>query len=157
MQEEVITRSDQILLKENQLSTQQMRKEAEIGLQKIINDIPSKTIKGYKNTPTPPWFNKERKDLFKKHNAAYRKWMRTKSHQDEQAFQDLKSEAQRMWNQAKKHYTEGIFTPEEEDYERPRSQPLTKFWGYIKSLKKDTSEVSPREGWCLGIGLKRKG
>ena len=50
MQEEVNTLSDQILLKENQLSTKQMWKETEIGLQKIINDkIPSKTAKGYKN------------------------------------------------------------------------------------------------------------
>ena len=48
-----------------------------------------------------------------------------------------------MWCQAKDHDSEGIFTPEEEDYERPCSQPLKKFWGYIKSLKKNTPEVFP--------------
>ena len=42
---------------------------------------------------------------------------------------------------AKDHYTEGIFTQEEEDYERPFSQPFKKFWEYIKSLKKDASGV----------------
>ena len=87
VQEEVTNLSDQILLKENQLSTQQMWKKTEIGLQKIINDnVLSKTVKGYKN---PTWFNKELKELFPKRNTAYRKWVHTKSHQDEQAFQDL--------------------------------------------------------------------
>ena len=51
-----------------------------------------------------------------------------------------------MWHQAK----EGIFTPEEEDYERAHSQPLKKFWEYIKSLKnKDASWISPLKKYAV--------
>ena len=46
-------------------------------------------------------------------------------------------------DQSKNHYTEGKLTPEEEDDEHPHSKLLKKFWGYIKSVKKDTSGVFP--------------
>ena len=83
--------------------------------------------------------------------------MRTKSHQDEQAFQDLKSEDLRTWRQAKDHYTEGIFIPEEEDYEYSGSHPLKKFWGYIKSLKKDASGVSRLKSRVSWYWTQKKG
>ena len=44
--------------------------------------------------------------------------MHTKSHQEEMAFKELKTEAQKMWRQAKDNCTEKIFDPKEDDYEQ---------------------------------------
>ena len=138
---EVTKLSDSILADKSHTTTQKMWDQTEKGLQKIINDhIPSKTIKGYKN---PPWFTNDLKQLFRKRNAAYRRWLKTKSHQDEMLFHDLKAEAQKMWRQAKDGYTNNIFDPQDDDYEPCKRQPLKKFWGFIKSLKKDSSGTAP--------------
>jgi hypothetical protein len=138
---EVVKLSDRLIATEQSLSTQQMWDQTEVGLQHIIDSyVPTKTIKGYKN---PPWFNNEMKLLFQKRNAAYRQWIRSKSYQDEMEFHNLKTEAQLKWRQAKDSYTEALFTPQADDYEQGRRQPLKKFWGYIKALKKDASGTSP--------------
>ena len=142
IKEEVTNLSDR-LLQESHLNTQELWDKTESGLQDIIDkNVPSKTVKGFKN---PPWFNSELKQAFQKRNAAYRRWVRTSSHQDEMEFHSLKTEAQRMWREAKDKYTNSVFDPQdgEDDYDKKKKQPLKKFFGFIKSLKKDASGVAP--------------
>jgi hypothetical protein len=143
IKEEVNNLSDRMLQEEAQLTTQELWDKTESGLQDIISKhVPSKMVKGFKN---PPWFNGELKQTFQQRNVAYRRWVRTKSHQDEMEFHSLKAKAQRMWRGAKDKYTNSIFDPQDgdDDYDKRRTQPLKKFFGFVKSLKKDASGVAP--------------
>ena len=133
--------SDDLMERASHMTTQELWDHTEKRLQKIVDTrVPSKTVKGYKS---PPWFTNDLKLLFQKRNAAYRRWVKTNSHQDELEFHELKSEAQREWRQAKDKYTENIFDPQEDTYEPTKRQPLKKFWGFINSLKKDASGTAP--------------
>ena len=91
----------------------------------------------------PPWLSYELKQLFQKRNAAYRKWIRSKLFQDELIFQELKTQAQKEWRRAKNNYANSLFERQEDEYAADWKQPMKKFWGYIKSLKKDASGVAP--------------
>ena len=138
---EVRQLSEDILREADCKSTQEMWNRIESRLQEIINThIPTKRIKGYKD---PPWWSHELKQLFQKRNAAYRKWIKSKLFQDELAFQELKTKAQKTWRQAKNDYANSLFEHPEDEYTPCHKQPLKKFWGYIKSLKKDASGVAP--------------
>ena len=49
------------------------------------------------------------------------------------------------WREAKNKYSNSIFDPAdgEDEYDRKKQQQLKKFFGYVKSLKKDASGVAP--------------
>jgi hypothetical protein len=135
--------SNNLLTVEPTKTTQELWDAIESGLQDIVKDnIPSKPIKGYKD---PPWLTGEIKTLFRKRDTAYRRWVRSCSHQDEMAFKSIKTESQNKWRQARDKYTQSIFSSEnDDDYEHHvHRQPLKKFWGYIKALKRDNSGTSP--------------
>ena len=132
--------ANNILTTHNSLTVQEMWNKTLEGLSEITRTfIPTKLVKGHKD---PPWLNKSIKDAFHKRNNAYRKWLRTKSHIDELAFRELKSQAQKMWRDAKDKYTDSILDQPTEDYPSTKA-PLKKFWGYIKALRKDSSGVAP--------------
>ena len=140
---DILRLSEDIIPNSQNMSTQQMWNKIESGLQEIIETrIPSKKIKGFKD---PPWWTHDLKLLFSKRNAAYRKWIKSSSFEDELLFHELKTEAQKAWRQAKNRYTSSIFHDQEDEYApAPQAkQPMKKFWGYIKSLKKDASGTAP--------------
>ena len=118
-----------------------MWNKTEAGLQEIIHThIPTRNIKGYKD---PPWWTHDLKQLFMKRNAAYRKWIKSKNFLDELTFRELKTEAQKAWREAKDTYANSIFDDQEDGYTQQNRQPMKKFWGYVKSLKKDASGTAP--------------
>ena len=138
---EITKMSESLLQDTSKCSTQEMWNRIETCLQEIIEThIPAKRIKGNK---APPWWTLELKHLFQKRNAAYRKWHKSNSFQDELKFHELKTQAQKAWREAKNNYANSIFEQQEDEYTPSNRQPMKKFWGYIKSLKKDTSGVAP--------------
>ena len=136
--------SSDILQGSDSVTTQEMWDTTEEGLKAIIKiHIPSKLVRAYKS---PPWFNSNLKRAFQERNAASRRWVKRKNHEDELTFRNLKSKAQKLWREAKSLYINDIFGNNEADedaYDTMRPQTLKKFYSYVKSLKKDASGTSP--------------
>ena len=137
--------SNDILKGSDLMNTQDMWNTIEEGLKLIIKThIPDKLVRAYKS---PPWFNINLKRAFQERNAAYRKWLKQRNHEDEMAFRELKSKAQKLWREAKTQYINNIFgynsEADEDAYDTKRPQTLKKFYSYVKSLKKDASGTSP--------------
>jgi hypothetical protein len=102
--------------------------------------IPQKTVKGNKNSKQ--WINREVKSALRRRNILIKKKKASQTPGDIKKYKDAKATAQRIQRKAYWEYVNNIFEfgdPEKD--ENPGKQ--TRFWSYIKSLRKDTRGVSP--------------
>ena len=84
------------------------------------------------------------KKLFNKRDKAFTKFKTTHKKKDNKVFHKFLHEAQRESRTAHRNYTDGIFNFDTPDNSPDDQQTISKrFWSFIKSLGKDSCEVSP--------------
>jgi hypothetical protein len=102
--------------------------------------IPQKTVKGNKNNKQ--WINREVKSALRRRNKLFKKKKASQKPSDIKKYKDAKATAERIQSKAYWEYENNIIEfGDPENYEKPGKQ--NRFWSYIKSLRNDTSGVSP--------------
>ena len=101
--------------------------------------IPSKMLKG--NKVKKPWINRTVRSLIRRRNKLFRKMKKTKKESDIQNYKDSKSAVQKAERQSYWSYINNIIETDDAEKDHPTKQK--RFWNYIKSLRKDSTGISP--------------
>ena len=102
--------------------------------------IPHKTVRG--DRKPKPWITRTSKALHRKRNKLFRKQRSTRKSKDVENYKKIKSKIQRAERQAYWQHVEKVIDLGDSDIEdKPGKQ--TRFWSFIKSLRKDNSGVAP--------------
>jgi hypothetical protein len=120
-------------------------------LDTLVNKfIPAKTVSGRHHIP---WINSSIKKLMKKRDRLYSKMKKTNNYNLLPKLKKLKTLIQRNIRSAYWDYMNNIVCDKTEN----KHGTTNKFWGFIKSLKNDSSGVSPlRENGILRNTSKEK-
>ena len=101
--------------------------------------IPSKMLKG--NKVKKPWINRTVRSLIRRRNKLFRKMKKTKKESDIQNYKHSKSAVQKAERQSYWSYINNIIETDDAEKDHPPKQK--RFWNYIKSLRKDSTGISP--------------
>ena len=88
-----------------------------------------------------PWINKKIKSLMRCRDKLFRRMKKTKNEKDVRKYKDCKKAVQKQERQSYWTYINNIIEVGDPDSEQQPKQK--RFWNYIKSLRKDTTGVSP--------------
>ena len=121
--------------------------------------IPTKTIKHRKNYV--PYMTSRIKKLIRRRDNQYYKWKKQKTHTQRNKYVDLKKQVTKELRHSYWSYIENIITDDSSTpYDNTRSnfrKVGKRFWGYIKSLRKDATGVAPlKQDGCLISEAKGK-
>ena len=104
-----------------------------------------------------PWIDVTNKQLVKKRNKLYLRARKSKDPDVKIHYKRFRAHVQKVLRYAYWKYFSNIFTFENDssDPNTPKPEKITKFWSFIKSLKKDAFGIrSLREigilDWCKG-------
>ena len=101
--------------------------------------IPTKMLNGKK--VRKPWINRKVKSQMRRRDKLFRRMKKTKNESDTRKYKDCKKGVQKSERQAYWTYINGIIEAEDPEVDRPPKQK--RFWNYIKSLRKDSTGISP--------------
>ena len=101
--------------------------------------IPTKTLNGKKIRK--PWINRKVKSQMRRRDKLFRRMKKTKNDSDIRKYKECKKALQKHERQAYWTYINGIIEADDPEVDRPPKQK--RFWNYIKSLRKDSTGVSP--------------
>ena len=101
--------------------------------------IPTKTLNGKKIKK--PWINRKVKSQMRRRDKLFRRMRKTKNDSDIRKYKECKKALQKSERQAYWTYINDIIKVEDPEVDRPSKQKM--FWNYIKSLRKDSTGVSP--------------
>ena len=102
-------------------------------------NIPTKMLNGKK--VKKPWINRKVKSQMRRRDKLFRRLKKTKTESDIRKYKDCKMGVQKSERQAYWTYINGIIEAEDPEVDRPPKQK--RFWNYIKSLRKDSTGISP--------------
>ena len=101
--------------------------------------IPTKILSGKKIKK--PWINRKITVLMHRREKLFRRMKKTKNETDIRKFKECKKAVQKTERQSYWSYINNIIETGEPDRDQPPKQK--RFWNYIKSLRKDTTGISP--------------
>ena len=87
------------------------------------------------------WINRKVKSQIRRRDKLFRRMRKTKNDSDIRKYKECKKAVQKHERQAYWTYINGIIEAEDPEVDRPPKQK--RFWNYIKSLRKDSTSVSP--------------
>ena len=101
--------------------------------------IPSKLLRG--NKLQKPWISREVKGLMRKRNKLFKRQRKTGNPKDIKHYKETKARLQKAERQSYWNFVDNII--EVGDPEKEHQPKQKRFWSFIKSLRKDTSDVAP--------------
>ena len=110
----------------------------------IVTDLMQKyipTITLNRKKIRKPWINRKVKSQMRRRDKLFRRMKKTKNDSDISKYKECKKALQKHERQAYWTYINGIIEADDPEVDRPPKQK--RFWNYIKSLRKDSTAVSP--------------
>ena len=128
-------------------NTQEQWDSYEAQMHKVVDDhVPSRKAKSSRQKP---WVTKKVKEALNRRDRAYKKWRKSRAEKDRAKFCKRRSQAQATLRTAHREYTESILNLDllkQDDYidtTRDKQSVSKRFWGYVKSKRKDATGVAP--------------